>query len=237
MENKINIPVVIPVGGNGVYLGENGENIPKALVCIHEKPILQYIIEHYVGFGYQKFILCAGKGKEKIINFAKNYAGNVDITVVDTGLETRTGSRIAQISDLVKDSRYVALTYGDTYSDVNLDNLLESHIQSKKKATLLAVNNPTRFRILGLIDNDNIVRGFASKPVLEKDFVNGGFYFLNQEVFALKSLTTHSDCTFENEVLEELVRERELNSCKHLGIWIPIDCERDVKTLSSLLKK
>ena len=236
MKNKANIPVIILVGGNGICLGENGENIPKAMANIHGKPILLYIVEHYIKFGYQKFILCAGKGRELITDFVKKYYINRDITVVDTGLDNRTGSRLAQVADLVKNSEYIALTYGDTYSDVDLDKVLECHIKSGKKATLLAVNNPTRFRILGLVDNDSIVRGFAKKPVLERDFINGGFFFLNPAVFSLNSLSKEVKCTFENEVLEELVREKELNSCKHLGIWFPIDCERDINTISSLLK-
>jgi len=236
MKNKTNIPVIILVGGNGANLGENGKNIPKTMVCIHGKPVLQYIIEHYIKFGYQKFILCAGKGKEMVADFVKNYSANVEITVVDTGIENRTGSRIAQVADLVKDSQHIALTYGDTYSDVDLDKVLECHIKAGKKATLLAVNNPTRFRILGLVDNDSTVRGFASKPVLEKDFINGGFFFLKPDIFSLKILSKDVNCTLENEVFEELVKARELNSCKHLGVWIPIDCERDVNILSSLLK-
>ena len=236
MENKAHIPVIILTGGNGIRLGENGENIPKTMVCIHGKPLLQYIIEHYIKFGYQKFILCAGKGKEMVMDFVKNYTTNVEITVVDTGIENRTGSRLAQVSDLAKDSECIALTYGDTYSDVDLDKVLECHIKSGKKATLLAVNNPTRFRILGLVDNDNTVRGFASKPVLEKDFINGGFFFLKPGVFLSKNLSKEENCTFENEVLEELVREKELNSCRHLGVWVPVDCERDISTLEQIIK-
>ncbi|MCL2219623.1 MAG: sugar phosphate nucleotidyltransferase [Chitinispirillia bacterium] len=236
MKNKSNIPVVILAGGNGVPLGENGENIPKAMICIHGKPMLQYIIEHYIKFGYQKFILCAGKGGEMITGFVKNYHPNAEITVVDTGVENRTGSRIAQIADMVKDNPLIALTYADTYSNVDLDKALDAHIRSGKTATLLAVNNPTRFRILGLVDNDTSVRGFASKPVLERDFINGGFYFMSKNVFSLASLTKDANCTFENEVFEELVKMKQLNSCKHLGMWIPVDCERDVNILKQVLK-
>jgi glucose-1-phosphate cytidylyltransferase len=238
MENKKDIPVVILLGGNGANLGKNGENIPKALVPILGKPLLEYILEQYIDADFCKFIFCAGKGIKEFQKFATDYqkTKNISIQVVDTGVMNKTGSRIAQTIDLVKDYPYFALTYGDTYSNVDINALFEAHIHSQKIATLLAVNNPTRFRILGLFGNDNEVRGFANKPILEKDFINGGFYFLNTSVFELNSLSKDVNCTFENEVLEELIQKRELNSFKHYGIWRPIDCERDVNTLSAELK-
>ena len=67
--------VVILAGGFGTRLSEYTKSIPKPLVEINKKPILGYIIEHYVKYGFKDFIIALGyKGNlikkyfKKIIN-------------------------------------------------------------------------------------------------------------------------------------------------------------------------
>ena len=67
--------VVILAGGFGTRLSEYTKSIPKPLVEINKKPILGYIIEHYVKYGFKYFIIALGyKGNlikkyfKKIIN-------------------------------------------------------------------------------------------------------------------------------------------------------------------------
>jgi glucose-1-phosphate cytidylyltransferase len=222
-----NVPVVILCGGNGIRLGDNGEIIPKPLVYINKKSVLEHVISHYAKFGFKKFILCVGMKKEMFERLKDSLSKYGDIIILDTGLKNRTGSRFAQTKDLAGNSKIIALTYGDTYSDVDLSEVLAFHLEHGKLATLLAVNNPTRFRILGLIDGDDDVKGLAEKPILEKDFINGGYYFFNSSVFNLKTISISPDCVLENEVLEEMTNKKELYAYRHQGRWMPLDNERD----------
>ena len=50
--------VVILAGGFGTRLSEYTKSIPKPLVEINKKPILGYIIEHYVKYGFKDFYNC-----------------------------------------------------------------------------------------------------------------------------------------------------------------------------------
>ncbi|MCJ7571848.1 MAG: sugar phosphate nucleotidyltransferase, partial [Candidatus Thermoplasmatota archaeon] len=104
-------------------------------------------------------------------------------------------------------------------------------------ATLAAVHAPIRFRILGLYGEDDLVRGFSEKPILQNDYVNGGFYVFNNSIFNLKTLRTNPDCTLETDVLEELVVNKELYSFKHTGFWQHVDTERDSQIVSLYLSK
>ena len=238
METNQSIPVIILSGGHGINIGTEN-NTPKGLLLVNKKTLLERIFEHYITHGFCTFFIAAGKGIKEIENLAKEFLKRnpkISITVINTGDENKTGSRIAQMIPYVKNANMVALTYSDTYANVNLDELIKEHVKSSKKATLIAVNNRTRFRILGLVDNDNTVRGFSKKPILDKDFINGGFYILNSSVFLLKSLSSDINCVFENEVLEELIQEKELNSFKHFGLWQPVDSERDIREIENLLQ-
>lgn len=254
------IPVVILAGGTGTNVGSD-KIIPKPMVEINGVPLLLYILDHYGKFGFKKFIICAGYHSELIKEFAGRinlfdsqlnikysqdripkysitpYSDTIDrtnwdITVIDTGINNSTGSRVAQIHHLVNTSPMFCLTYGDTISDINIHNLITFHLSHKKNASLVAVNLPIRFRILGLYGDSDLIRGFSEKPVLQKDFINGGFYVFNNSIFNLKSLRTDPECTLETEVLEELVVKKELYSFKHAGFWQHVDTERDRQKVS-----
>ncbi|HPT39951.1 MAG TPA: sugar phosphate nucleotidyltransferase [Candidatus Omnitrophota bacterium] len=234
-----NIPVVILAGGKGINLGPQGRCIAKPLVEINGIPLLLYIMDHYGKAGFGKFIICGGFGIDSVKAFVANIPAlgarlkpAVDrskwsISVADTGMDNMTGSRLAQISSMLKSSPLFCLTYGDTVAGVGLEELLSFHLSHQKTGTLLAVHNPTRFRILGLCGDEDLIKGFAEKPVLEKDYINGGFYIFNSSIFNLKSLFPDPACVLETTVLEELILQKQLCAYRFNGFWQHLDTERD----------
>ncbi|MFA5351398.1 MAG: sugar phosphate nucleotidyltransferase [Candidatus Omnitrophota bacterium] len=242
-----NIPVVIFAGGNGIGLGKGGKCIPKPLVEVNGIPVIFYIMDHYSKAGFRKFIICAGTGVELIKDFVSNIGiiGNKlkasanlkkwSVSVVDTGINNMTGSRLAQARPMVESSPLFCLTYGDTVANVNLRDMLSFHLKHKKTGTLLAVHNPTRFRILGLFGDDDLIRGFSEKPVLEKDYINGGFYIFNNSIFNLKALSNKPSCVLETGVLEELILQKQLCAYRFNDFWQFVDAERDRQKVAQYL--
>jgi len=246
-----NIPVVILAGGIGTRIGMNPDRIPKAMIDVNGIPILLHVMDHYAKYGFLEFIICAGYGMELVEEFIKRIPvidaksnkiiNGVDrskwkMRVVDTGIENKTGSRLAQVKNIVSSSPFFCFTYGDTYSDIDINKFLQFHFSHRKIASLLAVHMPTRFRILGLYGDDPSLRGFSDKPILQNDYINGGFYVFNESIFELSSLNTNIDCTLETDVLEELVAKKEICAYKYpSGIWQYIDNERDCQKLYNIM--
>ena len=224
------IPVVILAGGQGTRVGSS-EIIPKPMVKINGSPLLFYIIDHYRKAGFRKFIICAGSSSRMIQDAIPR--SQRDIKVVDTGIENMTGSRLVQVRKHVEEAPFFCCTYGDTVSGIDLQDLLSFHIGHQKTASLVAVHAPTRFRILGLYGDDDLLRGFTEKPVLEKDFINGGFYVFNKTIFNLKTLKKNKDCVLETDVLENLIAKKDICAFRYTGFWQYVDTERDRKKLSA----
>ena len=111
--------VVILAGGLGSRLIEKTNIIPKPMVEIGGKPIIWHIMKYFSHYGYNEFIICLGyKGevikeyftsyltnnsdltielKNNKINFHSNHSDDWKVSLIDTGSETLTGSRIAKI--------------------------------------------------------------------------------------------------------------------------------------------
>ena len=223
--------VVILAGGFGTRLSEETDLIPKPMVKIGDKPILQHIMDYYSGFGHNEFIIALGYKANLIEEYFHSLkTPNWNIKLINTGLETSTGGRIKKLESELQDE--FMLTYGDGLSNINIDDLIVHHQRYGKIATVSAVRPPARF---GTIEISNgIVTKFAEKDPQDAGWINGGFFCLNKKVcdYILDETTS-----FESEPLNQLVSIQELSAFEHHGWWQPMDTLRDKRTLVSLWEK
>ena len=221
---------VILAGGLGSRLSEETNKVPKPMIKIGDKPIIEHIINHYLKFDFKEFIICSGYKKEIIENHFKSTNG---VQVIDTGLGSQTGARIMKVRDHIGGDKNFFMTYGDGLSNINLSKLLEFHENNKKIATLSAVRPIPRFGHL-TIDGDK-VNEFKEKDSLSEGWINGGFFVLNSKVFDY--IDDKQDCIFEKEPLENLSKDGELMAYKHEGFWHPVDTLRDKNYLNEIYTK
>lgn len=247
--------VVIFAGGLGTRISEETDVRPKPMVEIGGKPILWHIMKMYSHYGYNDFIVCLGyKGyviKEYFMNYflhnsditidlANNKmevhgtkSDNFKVTLVDTGLTTKTAGRLQQVKSYIGNESFM-LTYGDGVSDVDIKALVNFHNTHKKIATVTAVSMANRFGGMEL-NNENTVVDFKEKTKDENKWINGGFFVLNPEVFNYLN-GDMSEMMWEDKPLEELANNKELVAFKHKGFWKCMDALRDKLELEELWK-
>src|SRR5271166_4640730 len=93
-------PIVILCGGRGTRLQEHTREIPKPLVEIGGMPIVWHVIQLYAAQGFSRCLLATGYRGELIERFVaeSSWPDGLEVTCVDTGLETQTGGRIAALA-------------------------------------------------------------------------------------------------------------------------------------------
>lgn len=245
--------VVILCGGLGTRLKEETEFRPKPLVEIGGRPILWHIMKIYAHYGFKDFVLCLGYKGELIKEYFLNYeAMNNDfsihlgdrnsiryhsnhmehdwnITLVDTGEQAQTGTRIKRIEKYINSDNFM-VTYGDGVGNINIKKLMERHLSCKKIGTVTGVHPSSRFGELTV--RGNIVLEFSEKPQVHDGFINGGFFVFNKRVF--KYLNNDDNCILEREPLEKLARENQLTAFMHKGFWNCMDTQRERDILNKL---
>lgn len=241
---------VILAGGLGTRLSEETIVKPKPMVDIGQQPILWHIMKLYSHYGINDFIICLGyKGyliKEYFSNYFlhtsdvtfdmssnemkvhRNNSESWKVTLVDTGDDSMTGGRLKRVQQYVGDETF-CFTYGDGLSDVNIHELISFHKLNQRHATVTTVRPPGRF---GAIEfSHDRVTGFKEKPEGDGDWINGGFFVLEPEVF---NYITGDSCLWEYEPLEALARTEQLSAYRHTGFWQPMDTLRDKMKLDEL---
>ena len=223
--------VVILAGGYGTRISEYTKTIPKPMIKINGIPIMIYIINHYVSYGYKDFYIALGYKGHIIKKFFKNFKiENVKINLIDTGLKTMTGGRLKRLSKFLKNETFLA-TYGDGLSDVNLDKLINFHKKKKKLVTLTAVRPPARFGTIKF--KGNKVSYFKEKSSLDEGWINGGFFVMDSKFLKF----VKNDETFlEREPFEKLTKKNQLSGYKHKGFWQCMDTLRDKEILEAKIK-
>ena len=222
--------VVILAGGLGTRIPEYTESIPKPMVQIGKKPILEHLINIYSKFNLNDFIIALGYKGEIIKEYFKNYKGKSKINLIETGQNTMTGGRLKRLKKEIGNNTFM-LTYGDGLSDVNINKLLEFHKKSKKLVTVTAVRPPARFGFIKFKDNEII--SFKEKSKLDVGWINGGFFVIEPKFLDY----IENDKTYlEREPLEKLVKEKQISAYRHEGFWQCMDTLRDKKILDDMIK-
>lgn len=247
-----NTKVVIFAGGLGTRLSEETDIKPKPMVEIGGKPIIWHIMKSYSLHGFNDFVICLGyKGyiiKEYFANYfihqsdvtidiAKNkvdvHSSNSEpwkVTLVDTGINTMTGSRLKKVKDYVGDSTFM-LTYGDGVADIDIRALFELHKAYGKLATLTSVQPEGRFGALEIDSRDKVL-SFQEKPRGDNAWINGGFFVLEPGVFDY--IGDGDQVTWEQEPLKNLAADGQLMTHKHTGFWKCMDTLRDKTKLNAI---
>ncbi len=246
--------VVLLAGGLGSRLAEETQVRPKPMVEIGGIPIIEHIMNWYMQYGYNEFIICLGYKGSEIINYFKDYqlknstvviedSGKIEtiekkskpwkIILAQTGNETQTAGRIKKIRSFLKPNEDFFMTYGDGLSDINLKKLYNFHKKNKKLATLTAVKPLARFGALELTKN-GMVEKFIEKPINESGWINGGFFVLSEKAI---NFVHKYDEAWENGPITRLVEKKQLAAFKHNGFWQPMDTLREKNLLCDLWNK
>ena len=241
--------VVILVGGEGTRMAGEGQHLPKPMIAIGGRPILWHIMKHYDAFGYRDFILCLGHKGDVIRDYFLNYMSRIgdatintrtgevrassdhvaedwNVNLVETGEHTGTGGRIKRIERYIVGDSDFLVTYGDSLSDVPIDKVVAYHQSMRLTGTMCVMHSNQRFGHADVVNGR--VTNFIEKPKNTTDWINGGFYVFQQNVFSY----LEADGSLEYGPLGCLASKRQLAAYEHLGCHRAMDTPRDVKALN-----
>lgn len=250
---SLSLPVVILCGGMGIRMGDEK---PKMLVRVGERPILWHVMKIYAAQGFTNFILALGYRGQDIKRYFLDYdpmtrdftlslganpaihyhapsrEANWNITFVDTGLHTQTGARIRKVAHHIESSTFFA-TYGDGVADIDLRALLDFHRRSGCLATITGVRSFSRFGVLRTDDQERAIR-FDEKPLVDAA-INGGFFVFEQGVFDY--LEGGDDVILERAPLQRLAADGQLAVYEHSGFWRAMDTFKDAQEMDSIWRE
>jgi glucose-1-phosphate cytidylyltransferase len=153
---------VILCGGRGSRLKPLTDLIPKPLVTLNGKPLLEYIVTMYLGKGVTDFVLCVGYREDMIREFVtkKSFPGTFEFS--NAGEKASMLERLYYARGSIDDRAFVA--YGDTLIDVDLGTMLAQHQASKAQITITIAKGRSPFGLV-TVNEAGRVTSFEEKPL------------------------------------------------------------------------
>ncbi len=239
MELKSMNSAVILCGGKGTRLGSLGKKIPKALVSIHNKPIIWYIINILISKGFNHFILPTGyKGImiKKYIKKISNKNSNYKFDVIQTGVNTSISKRIYKIKNKIISKNFILLN-GDAIFDFNLEKIFKYHKQKKAKITFIGCEAILNYGIVGVKNNKivsferDLVFNSAKCKRNQKfiGYIYSGISIMNKDILK-HNFKNYKN--FEKEFYPLIIKKYKTVFKELVGRWYSIDNQKDIKLLN-----
>ncbi len=223
----------IIAGGLARRLRPITEAIPKVLVEVGGKPIIEWQIEWLKKHGVDTVVILAGYLHEKIISYlgSGSKLGIRAVYVVEE--EPRgTGGALKNAENILKDDVFLAIN-GDIITNIPINELIKE-LRSKNVLGVMAlVPLKSPYGIVKL-DKDGLIRKFMEKPLLKEYLINAGVYALRPEVF--NYIPEKGD--LEKETFPVLAEKGLLAGVVFSNVyWRSIDTVKDVEEASEELKR
>ncbi|OGI12540.1 hypothetical protein A3K64_01385 [Candidatus Micrarchaeota archaeon RBG_16_36_9] len=177
INNFMKMKVVILAAGRGERLKPITDKVPKAMVEINKKPILEYIIENFKKVGFKSFILVVGYKKEVIVDyFGDGSRFDVNIEYVDQGAPQGTGHAVLITRDKTSDDFIVCNS--DSILDSEEIKIAVKNFKENNLDCIIGVKNCEKEEIINLgnvlIENNRVV-DIIEKPSVENCVGNAAF--------------------------------------------------------------
>ena len=222
-----NITAIILCGGKGTRLRPLTNNLPKPLINLNDKPILYYIVNHLIKYNINKFIIATGYKSDMIEKFMINNFSKLNYKIVNSG-DVGILERIKDSIKYVKDD--FLLCYGDTISNINIDELINFHNTKESSVTISSYPITIPFGVMS-VNDDNIVESFNEKPRLESVMNIGYFYFPKNK------FSQFNNCADLLDVINNLIDKKLLRCFEHNNIHITINTISELEYAEKNIKK
>jgi len=181
-ESKLN-KVVLMVGGLGTRLRPLTDNMPKPMLHVGGRPILETIIDKFVSYGFINIVLCVNYKSDMIQNYfgdGSKYGINIEYVFE----EKRMGTAGALSLLKSKPDEPFFVMNGDLLTNVNFEHLLDYHLANNSMATMCV--REYDFQVpFGVVELENEkIKSIEEKPT-HNFFVSAGIYMLSPDAIDL----------------------------------------------------
>jgi len=208
IENKLrDIDVVVLCGGIGSRLAEVVNDRPKPMAEINHQPFLDILIDYFTGFGFRRFVLCAGYMSEVIQDYYDQKSSMVELIISYEHTPLGTAGSVKNAEEFIQSDPFL-VTNGDSFCSVNLAEFYNFH-SSRQALLSIAVVESEETADRGLVTLDSLQRivSFEEKEQAQKQgYVNAGIYFFQKEL--LSSIPANIKYSLEYDLLPGLTNHR-----------------------------
>jgi len=223
---------VILAGGLGTRMRPLTYLVPKPLLPIGGKPLIERTIEYLKSHGFREFVVCVAYLKGYIIDYLNRSKGSlgVEIEFAESDVPLGTAGQLKTAERLIPDT-FLAMN-GDIVTSLNVSRLVDFHKHRGGIGTIALKTFELKLPY-GLVEvgQDSRITGFKEKPLMSF-MVNAGIYVFEKEIF--QYIPEGKVSSLETDVFPRLISEgKVLNSFYEEAYWADIGTVSDFERVDA----
>lgn len=208
---------VIMAGGKGTRIQSISKDLPKPMLEILNKPILEYQIESLKKYNIKDIIIVIGYLGNVIKDYFKDgHDFGVKISYIEEKEPLGTAGSLYYLKDYPNIDDDFILLFGDVLEDINFNNFIKFHKNNEGYITLLSHPNSHPYDSdLLVVDNDKVVRIIPKnekRNFYYKNIVNSGIYIVNKKI--LNYIKEAKKLDFDKDVINHYLQQGLIYSYK-----------------------
>lgn len=215
---------IVLAGGFGTRLQKIVSDVPKPLAPVGGRPFLQYVVDQLIQYNSNRFIFSLHHKADQIEDFIRRNYPHLSSVFITEPQPLGTGGALKLAAASASETNLVVVN-GDTYANVNLNAMLQFHIQKNADCTI-AVKEMKDFNRYGVVDfdNNNNIVSFEEKKPVSKGFINVGYLIIKRNIF---DGFEHDIFNFETGFLIPNISRLKLAAFPFENTFIDIGVEED----------
>ena len=216
---------IILAGGRGKRLRPITDKIPKPLIPINGKPLIERTIKYLKKYGITEIIISSGYKSDLIKKFLKNKK-NFGCEIIFSNEKTPlgTGGAIKKALKHVDEESFLVLN-GDIVTNIDLKEIL------RKPNTIAANELKTKFGTMEI--KKNKILKFNEKKDVSDVWMNPGIYHLSKNIEKI----IPKKGSLEGIVFPKMAQKKTLKTVKFKNaLWYSIDSHKDIEECSKEIK-
>jgi mannose-1-phosphate guanylyltransferase/phosphomannomutase len=221
----------ILVGGAGTRMRPLTYVVPKCLLPVGGKPLLERTLRYLESYGISEFVLCVAYLRKQIMDaFGNGSSLGFKIEYAESDVPLGTAGQLKTAAPFLEGT-FLAMN-GDIITDLNIGNLVHTHKLAGGVATIalkeFGVKIPYGHVLVG---KDGRVSGFEEKPTLNY-MANAGVYAM--EARLLGEIPSSGACSLETETFPRLLaRGEQINSYFESAYWADVGSMADFERVNN----
>jgi len=222
LHSVLPLEAVIMAGGRGQRLRPLTDDVPKPMLKLGHKPILEHTIDRLILYGIEKIYISVNYLKDQIMDyFGDGSRKGISIEYIKEDQPLGTAGALSLINDLKND---VLLTNSDLFTNVDYEDLYLAFDEKKADMAIASVPYTVNIPYAILEEDATYIKAFREKPS-NTHYANAGIYILKKEL-----IKTIPNATFYNttDLMQMLIdSKKRIIHNPLIGYWIDIGKQED----------
>lgn len=226
------VDAVIMAGGRGLRLQPLTDTVPKPLLKVGDKAIMEHNLDRLAMYGIDDFWVCVKYLGEQIeTHFGRGKNKNIEIEYIWEDEPLGTIGAVSKIKNFTHD--YILVTNSDLLTNIDYEQFFLEFVEEDADLAVLSIPYQVSIPYAVLETTERQIKSFKEKPTYTY-YSNGGIYLMKKEV--LKNIPKN---TFFNatDLMEDLIKNGfKVISYPFSGYWLDIGKHEDFEKAQNDIK-